>query len=87
MISDEAKDIASLVDTEKFIEEYSRQKKVNKTNEQAYNAVEAKYRRLFGATKYSSFKSFERVWYRKLKKAKERRKSNIKELKQRTGGY
>lgn len=85
-ISDTAKRIARLNDTQEFILEFSRQLQVRPTKRAAYEVVEHSYRQLFGKNKYSSFKSFERVFYRSIKRKAAEKQEQIKNLKKQKNG-
>lgn len=82
----EAKQIAKLHKPDAFIREFHRQQKIHRTNPEAYQAVEAKYIKLFGEPKYTSFKSFETVFYRRINRKLQQRKKELNEIRKRVPG-
>ncbi|MEX0661155.1 MAG: hypothetical protein WEA58_04655 [Balneolaceae bacterium] len=72
----ELKQIAQLSDTDNFIAEFHHQQTIHSTYTEAYEAVEAMYQKLFPAPKYSSYKSFEFVYRRKMKSRKSTNERN-----------
>jgi predicted component of type VI protein secretion system len=84
------KEWAKLADPEMFRAEFHKQKRdlgldgKEHINEQAYEAVEKKYKAVFGSTKYSSLKSFEASFYRAIKERLKKRQKEVETLKYRS---
>lgn len=79
-ISKKAKEIAKLADTDEFIAMFNRQQQIQATKPEAYQATERIYKKLFGRPKYASYSSFQRVFYRQIKRRATERQAEIKKF-------
>jgi predicted component of type VI protein secretion system len=86
---EDVKKLAKLADPEIFRAEFHKQKRdlgldgKKVTNEQAYEAVEKKYKAVFGSKKYSNLNSFQSSFYRAIKERSKKRQKEVETLKHR----
>ena len=81
---DQAKQWAKLAYRKNFVDQFHKEKRANgKTvsNREAWQAVEAKHKAVFGFQKYSSLNSFEASFYRPIRERSKQRQQIAEKLK------